>query len=80
MYIQEAAVQVERWGESLAVRLPADLVAELGIEEGDELEIVRASPGCLGVRLKKKPPTPEEREAAIQRLRALRGKLRGGDD
>ena len=28
-------MQVAKWGNSLAVRLPADLVRELGLKEGD---------------------------------------------
>jgi len=32
-------MQVSKWGNSLAVRLPARLVAELGLKEGDEIEI-----------------------------------------
>ena len=34
-------MQVAKWGNSLAVRLPAELVVEaLGLKEGDEIEIV----------------------------------------
>ena len=32
-------MQVSRWGNSLAVRLPAKLVAQLGLREGDEVEL-----------------------------------------
>ncbi|MCL4766481.1 MAG: AbrB/MazE/SpoVT family DNA-binding domain-containing protein [Hyphomicrobiaceae bacterium] len=32
-------MQVSRWGNSLAVRLPAKLVAELGLKEGDEVDL-----------------------------------------
>ena len=32
-------MQVSKWGNSLAVRLPARLVAELGLKEGEEIEI-----------------------------------------
>jgi antitoxin MazE len=43
MYILEISMQVAKWGNSLAVRLPAKLVAELGLAEGDEIQIVKAS-------------------------------------
>lgn len=33
------AVKVSKWGNSLAVRLPADLVRRLGLKEGEEIEI-----------------------------------------
>jgi antitoxin MazE len=30
---------VSKWGNSLAVRLPAEVVDALGLKEGDEIEI-----------------------------------------
>lgn len=36
-------MQVSKWGNSLAVRLPKELVNELGLSPGDEIAIVRAS-------------------------------------
>jgi antitoxin MazE len=40
LYIhQENIMQVAKWGNSLGVRLPMALVHELGISEGDELEV-----------------------------------------
>ncbi len=33
-------MQVAKWGNSLAVRLPKKLVDELGLRPGDELDIV----------------------------------------
>ncbi|HWA20163.1 MAG TPA: AbrB/MazE/SpoVT family DNA-binding domain-containing protein [Devosia sp.] len=32
-------MQVSRWGNSLAVRLPAELVETLGLKEGDEVDL-----------------------------------------
>ena len=64
-------MQVAKWGNSLAVRLPAKLVAELGLVEGDEIEIVRASRERLEIERK------EQRQAAMEELRKLRGALRG---
>lgn len=44
-------VQVERWGGSLVIRLPASLVHELGLKEGDQIELVQddgqSSASCL---------------------------------
>lgn len=42
-------MQVSKWGNSLAVRLPAKLVAELGLKEGDEIEVRAAAKGALEV-------------------------------
>ena len=36
-------MQVSKWGNSLAVRLPSKLVNEMKLKPGDELVIVRAS-------------------------------------
>ena len=36
-------MQVSKWGNSLAVRLPVSLVQELGIADGDEL-LLRPAP------------------------------------
>ncbi len=38
-------MRVAKWGNSLAIRLPASLVASLGLREGDEVE-VRAVDGA----------------------------------
>jgi len=32
-------MQVSKWGNSLAVRLPAAVVDALGLKEGDDIEI-----------------------------------------
>ena len=53
-------MQVSKWGNSLAVRLPKALVEQLGLKEGDELNVVAASNDTLAV---------ETKEA--RRLRAL---------
>jgi antitoxin MazE len=42
-------MQVAKWGNSLAVRLPKKLVEELGLNPGDELNIVKATKGQISV-------------------------------
>jgi antitoxin MazE len=64
-------MQVAKWGNSLAVRLPAKLVSELGLSEGDEIEVVKASRERLEVERK------INRDEAIKKLRALREKYAG---
>ena len=34
-------MQVAKWGNSLAVRLPAELVRKLGLKEGDQIDPVK---------------------------------------
>ena len=36
-------MQAAKWGNSLAVRLPKQLVEELGLRPGDEIDIVSAT-------------------------------------
>ncbi|MDE1544025.1 AbrB/MazE/SpoVT family DNA-binding domain-containing protein [Dechloromonas agitata] len=62
-------MQVAKWGNSLAVRLPATLVEALELREGDDIEIVVDDPRTFAVR--KKPGA----DALLERLRAFRGKL-----
>jgi antitoxin MazE len=65
----EAKLQVAKWGNSLAVRLPAAVVEVLKLKEGDDIEIHVADDRSLG--LARKPG----REELLTRLRAFRGRL-----
>lgn len=57
-------MQVAKWGNSLAVRIPVDVARRLGIREGDNIEIVAATDGQLAVA---RPRTVED---ALARIRA----------
>jgi antitoxin MazE len=61
-------MQVAKWGNSLAVRLPADLVRELGLKQGDRIDLV-ADDGTLKVR---RQPGAED---VLEGLRRFRGRL-----
>jgi antitoxin MazE len=65
----ETATQVARWGNSLAIRLPAAVVEALALKEGDEIEIHVADGRAFGVA--RKPGRAE----LLKRLRAFRGRL-----
>lgn len=41
---------IRRWGNSLAVRLPADCLRQAGLEEGDRIEIVVGTDGRLSLQ------------------------------
>jgi antitoxin MazE len=58
-------MQVSRWGNSLAVRLPAAVVEALNLREGDEITIEVADPRRF--RVARDP----RRDEALQTLRAL---------
>lgn len=62
-------MQVGKWGNSLAVRLPAVIVEMLKLEEGDEIEIHVLGARQFGVARK------AGREELLKRLRQLRGRL-----
>ena len=42
-------MQVSKWGNSLAVRLPKALVEDLGLKPGDVLEVVSATPERIAI-------------------------------
>ncbi len=62
-------MQVAKWGNSLAIRLPAAVVEALQLKEGDNIELHVADARTWGVA--RKP----SREQLLERLRAFRGKL-----
>lgn len=62
-------MQVAKWGNSLAVRLPAAVVEALALKEGDDIEIHVVGQHSFGVARK-----PGRAELA-KRLRAFRGRL-----
>jgi antitoxin MazE len=59
-------VKVAKWGNSLAVRLPADVVKELGLKEGDHVELEASKRRKLNVMRK---PTLDELFEKIEKLR-----------
>lgn len=62
-------MQVSKWGNSLAIRLPASVIEALELEEGDDIEVVLADEGKFGIRKK-----PGNREL-LARLHKFRGRL-----
>ena len=43
-------LQIARWGNSLAVRIPADYVRQIGIKEGDRMQAHLGADGALNLR------------------------------
>lgn len=62
-------MQVAKWGNSLAVRLPQAVVEALALKEGDQIDIQVT--GVRALELNKAPETAE----LLARLRRLRGRL-----
>ena len=65
-------MRVSKWGNSLAVRLPAAVVEALELQEGDQIEILVAGDRTFAV-------TRDRRKGrAFDRLRRLRRTLPAG--
>jgi len=62
-------MQVSKWGNSLAIRLPAVVVDALELKEGDEVEIHVAGGRSFGIARDK------SRERALKRIRQLSKEL-----
>ena len=65
-------MQVSKWGNSLAVRLPAAIVEALGLKDGDQIEIRVAGRRIFEVS------RDQRKERALASLRKLRRPLPDG--
>jgi antitoxin MazE len=68
----EIAMQVARWGNSLAVRLPKKLVDEMKLAPGDEVQIVRIDSARFGIE------KSDRRAEAIARMAQRKWKAPDG--
>jgi len=64
---------VSKWGNSLAVRSPKTLVDQLGLKEGDELNVVAAGRDTIEVETRE-----AQRQLALDRLAKLNWALPKG--
>jgi antitoxin MazE len=62
-------MQVSKWGNSLAIRLPASVVKALELKEGDEVEVHVVGERAFAI------DRDRGRERALERVRAFRKKL-----
>lgn len=60
---------VSKWGNSLAVRLPAEVVKALALKEGDDVEVHLLDARAIAIT--RRPGRAE----LLKRLRAYRGRL-----
>ena len=65
-------MQVAKWGNSLAVRLPAEVVKALDLKEGDQIEIRVAGSREFEIARERSV------QAALERIRKLRRPLPPG--
>ena len=62
-------MRVSKWGNSLAIRVPAAVVEALELKEGDEVEVRLAGARTFDI------DRDRSRERALARIRAFRWKL-----
>jgi len=62
-------MRVSKWGNSLAVRIPAEVVETLGLKEGDEVDFNADPDKTFSVELIKALTKAD----AMRKLRSLRG-------
>jgi antitoxin MazE len=62
-------MQVSKWGNSLALRLPASVVEALELKEGDHVEVLVAGERTFGI------DRDRSRERALARIRKFRKEL-----
>ena len=62
-------MQVSKWGNSLAIRIPASVSEALQLKEGDDIEVVVAESRRFEIR---RQPS---RDQLLAQLKAYRGRL-----
>jgi len=62
-------MQVSKWGNSLAIRIPASVSEALKLKEGDDIEVVVADSHTFAIR---RQPSRDE---LLAQLKAYRGRL-----
>ena len=67
-------LSVGRWGNSLAVRLPAELARELGLQEGSRVQAY-VQDGALHVQPERAAHTVESRQRLLERIERLHASL-----
>lgn len=65
-------MQVSKWGNSLAVRLPKKLVEEMGLSPGDEVKIVKSDGRDISIE------KIDRRKAALERMAQRKWKVPEG--
>jgi antitoxin MazE len=72
MYINwsgSVIMQVSKWGNSLAIRIPASVTEALQLKEGDDIEVVVADTRMFAIRRQ------SSRDELLAQIKAYRGRL-----
>jgi len=66
-------IQISKWGNSLALRIPAAFIKEIKLKDGDKVEATLSKDGSLIIR-----PQKLDRKEISAQLRAFRATLKMG--
>ena len=66
-------IQISKWGNSLALRIPATLIKQTHLKDGDKVEATLSKDGSLIIR-----PQKLDRKAIAAQLKAFRDTLKMG--
>jgi antitoxin MazE len=66
-------IQISKWGNSLALRIPAVFIKEIQLKDGDKVEATLSKDGSLIIK-----PQKLDRKAIAAQLRAFRATLKMG--
>ena len=66
-------IQISKWGNSLALRIPATLIKQNHLKDGDKVEATLSKDGSLIIR-----PQKLDRKAIAAQLKAFRDTLKMG--
>ena len=63
-------IQISKWGNSLALRIPSELLKEAQLKEGDSVSATMTTDGAIALRSNK-----TDRKSLIRELQSLRDSM-----
>jgi len=66
-------IQISKWGNSLALRIPATLIKQIHLKDGDKVEATLSKDGAIIIR-----PQKLDRKAIAAELKVFRDTLKMG--
>ena len=66
-------VQISKWGNSLALRIPTNLAKEIQLKDGDKVEVTLSGDGALIIK-----PQKIDRKTLAKMARELRESMKMG--
>ena len=70
--VRTTTVKIQKWGESLAVRLPSTVVRDMRLTPGQSIEVTCRG-GVITMR-----PTPKKEPTVIDRITAVQQRMKDG--